>query len=92
MMTREDFHAQAQDLSEALRSLNYSEELSLLKWMLQTSEHGQFLVHPVVVRHGAFEATSEEASHALAVGINTCGYGGRSCHCGNCIPVETGEK
>ena len=67
MMTREDFHAQAKGLSEALRSLNYNEELSLLKWMLQTSEHGQLLVHPVVVRDSAFEANSEEnaANEAL---------------------------
>lgn len=51
---------QAQDLSEALRSLSFSEESTLLKWSLQTSEHGQYLVHPVVVRHSAFDATSKE--------------------------------
>lgn len=51
---------QAHNLSEALRSLNDSEETSLLKWSLQTSEDGNYLAHPVVLRHGTFDAISEE--------------------------------
>jgi hypothetical protein len=34
----------------------------LLKWSLQTSEHGIYLAHPVVLRHGTFDATSQEIS------------------------------